>query len=84
MCIHLNVGKQMTDVKFLMLHSNNWNHLSVYKKWLILNGIISIRLQSLKVCKKKKKRQKRTPDLALNNLQWLICHKTQPNQIIYI
>ena len=22
--------------------------------------------------------------LALNNLQWLICHKTQPNQIIYI
>ena len=23
-------------------------------------------------------------DLALNNLQWLICHKTQPTQIIYI
>ena len=23
-------------------------------------------------------------DLALNNLQWLICHKIQPNQIIYI
>ena len=23
-------------------------------------------------------------DLALNNLQWLICHETQPNQIIYI
>ena len=23
-------------------------------------------------------------DLGLNNLQWLICHKTQPNQIIYI
>ena len=23
-------------------------------------------------------------DLALNNLQWLICHKTQPNQIVYI
>ena len=23
-------------------------------------------------------------DLALNNLQWLICHKTQPNQIIYM
>ena len=21
-------------------------------------------------------------DLALNNLQWLICHKTKPNQII--
>ena len=23
-------------------------------------------------------------DLALNNLQWLICHKTQSNQIIYL
>ena len=23
-------------------------------------------------------------DLALNNLQWLICHKTQLNQILYI
>ena len=23
-------------------------------------------------------------DLALNNLQWLICHKAQPNQILYI
>ena len=23
-------------------------------------------------------------DLALNNQQWLICHKTQPTQIIYI
>ena len=23
-------------------------------------------------------------DLALNNLQWLICHKTQPNQILYV
>ena len=23
-------------------------------------------------------------DLALNNLQWLICHEIKPNQIIYI
>ena len=23
-------------------------------------------------------------DLTLNNLQWLMCHKTEPNQIIYI
>ena len=22
-------------------------------------------------------------DLALNDLQWLICHKTKPNQIIF-
>ena len=28
-----------------------------------------------KMCKK---------DLALNNLQWLICHKTKPSHIIYI
>ena len=24
------------------------------------------------------------PDLALNNLQWLICHNTKPNQIYSI
>ena len=23
-------------------------------------------------------------DLALNNLKWLMCHETQPSQIIYI
>ena len=23
-------------------------------------------------------------DLALNNQQWLICYKSQPNQILYI
>ena len=23
-------------------------------------------------------------DVALNNLQWFVCYKTQPNQIIYI
>ena len=23
-------------------------------------------------------------DLALNKKQWLICHKTQPNQIVYL
>ena len=23
-------------------------------------------------------------DLAFNYIQWLICHKTQPNQIIYL
>ena len=32
MYIHLNVYKQMTDVKLLLLHSNTWNHLTVYKK----------------------------------------------------
>ena len=28
--------------------------------------------------------RERGRDLELNNLQWLICYKTQPNQIIYI
>ena len=29
MYIYLNVHKQMTDVKLLLLHSNTWNHLTV-------------------------------------------------------
>ena len=29
---HLNVCKQMTDVKLLLLHSNTWNHSSVCKQ----------------------------------------------------
>ena len=32
MYIHLNVCKQMIDVKLLLLHSNTWNHLTVCKK----------------------------------------------------
>ena len=29
MYIHLNMCKQMTDVKLLELDSNTWNHLTV-------------------------------------------------------
>ena len=32
MYIHLNVFKQMADVKLLLLHSNAWNHLTVCKQ----------------------------------------------------
>ena len=32
MYIYLNVGKQMTNVKLLLLHSNTWNHLTVRPK----------------------------------------------------
>ena len=39
-------------------------------------GISSNKLMKLLVMYKE--------DLALNNLQGLICHKTQPNQILYI
>ena len=31
MYIFLNVCKQMTDVKLLVLQSNSWNHLTVAK-----------------------------------------------------
>ena len=24
------------------------------------------------------------PDLALNNLQWLICHKTKPTNLLFM
>ena len=36
-CIYLNVCKQMTDVKFLLLHSNSYNNLTVQtneEKWI--------------------------------------------------
>ena len=32
MYIHLNVFKQMTDVKFLMLQNKTWNHLTCVQK----------------------------------------------------
>ena len=32
MYIYINVCKQMTDVKLLLLHSNIWNHLTVRQK----------------------------------------------------
>ena len=32
MYIHLNVSKQMTDIIFLLLHSNTWTNLTVYKR----------------------------------------------------
>ena len=33
MYIHLNVCKQMTGVKLLLLHRNTWNYLTVCKKY---------------------------------------------------
>ena len=32
MYIYLNVCKQMTDVKVLLLQSNNWNQLTLWKQ----------------------------------------------------
>ena len=42
MYIHLNVCKQMTDVKLLLLYRNTWNHFPVGKKMssgMFKNGI---------------------------------------------
>ena len=51
----LSVCKQMIDIELdwntrwiLMLKSNPWNHL-IANKWLILNRIISIKWQYLKL-----------------------------------
>ena len=32
MYIYLKVGKEMTDIKVLLLCSNTWNHLTMRKK----------------------------------------------------
>ena len=34
MYIHLTECKQMTYVKFLLLHKNTWNHLTLYKQMI--------------------------------------------------
>ena len=34
MYIHLNVCKQMIDVKLLLLHRNIWNHLTLCKEMI--------------------------------------------------
>ena len=34
MYIHLNVSKQMTDVKLLLFQSNSWNYLTVWKEMI--------------------------------------------------
>ena len=69
------VCKQMSYVKYWLLYSNTWNHLTVCKRKLCIKCVYKSYIYSIYTYKQ---------DLALNNRQWLICHKTQPNQIIYI
>ena len=91
--IELTACKQMSVVQLWLLYNNTWNRLTVCQK---KRGQAHLRVLSTKciyklyiciyiyiyvcvcacvcVCKE---------DLALNNLQWLICHKTQLNQIIF-
>ena len=63
-----------------MIHTNTWNHLTVCKK----------KKNELRLVKNHNQENVYTnhiyliymynEDLALNNLQWLICHKTKPNE----
>ena len=67
------VCKQMMNVNLWLLYSNTWNHSTVCKK----NVMYKMCLEIIYVFDIDMYKQ----DLALNDLQWLICHKTQPNRI---
>ena len=86
----------MTDVKVLLLQSNNWNQLTLWKQ--IINSKQNFVLDRntwnhLTVSKKMSSGLFKNitnksyiwdiykEDLTFNNLQWLIYHKTQPNQL---
>ena len=66
----------MTDVKLLLLHSNTWNHLTVCKKLaqarLKLSSTNHLQIIYLIYM--------HIQYLALNNLHWLISHKTKPKK----
>ena len=52
--IYLNVCKQMTDVKFLLLHSNSRNNLTVHKQmrndlyWVGMLEILTVKENDLR------------------------------------
>ena len=63
-----------------MIHSNTWNPSTVCK-WMnfgSFKNFINKMVYKSYVFNMYKK------DLALNNLKWLICHKTQPNQAWFV
>ena len=85
MYIHLTVCKQKTYVE-LILNKNNWHYITVCKqmrsiyKLFAINQISNIwfvhKSYIFNVC---------IQTLALNYLQWLICHKlNQKSTSIYI
>ena len=75
MYIYLNMCKQMTDVKLLLLHRNTWNHVNAGRNELGFTFKDVIHKMCLQIMFKE--------DLALNNRQWLICHKIQLKQILF-
>ena len=66
------VSKQMTDVKLWLLYSSTWNYLIMLKKGHLQN-VFTNHIYLIYMYEQ---------ELALNNLQGLICHKTQTNQTI--
>ena len=79
MYIYLNVCKQMTDVKLLQLHGNMGNNLTVCKKKWVQAHLKMLSTKYLQIiCIFNIYKQ----DLALNNLQGLICCKTKPNPVV--
>ena len=72
--IEQTVCKQMTDAKLWLLYSNTWNQIIVCKIWasaylkmLSTKRVYKSYIFNIYIYKE---------DLALNNLQWLTCHKT--------
>ena len=76
--IHLNVWEQVPSVKLLLLHSNTWTFNSVENNELGLvlkcyqRNVFKNHIDLICIYKE---------DSVLNNLKWLICHKTQYRNI---
>ena len=63
------VWKEITDIRLSLFYSRTWNHLTVYKKMSYQENVFWKYVYLMYMCE---------VDLALNNLQWLIYHKTLP------
>ena len=59
-----------------MMQKNTWNHLTVRKRMSLGSFKDVINKMYLKIIYIQHVYKE---DLAINNLQWLICHKTLPN-----
>ena len=62
---NLTVCKHMTDVKWLVLHNNIWNHFTVCKQCYLETICLQIIYVNIYIYKQ---------DLELNILPGLICH----------
>ena len=78
--IEQTVCKQMINFKLWLLHSNTWNHSTLWKRTQVRLRMLSKKCVYksyiyMCVCVYKQ-------HLSLNNLQWLIYHKTSPDQTV--